>query len=62
MPDTRKPRSLRGDAMDGSVDPGKRLYDMYEAGPAGAGVPQAFLDLLVKLEAERDELEKKQDG
>jgi hypothetical protein len=48
--------------MDGSGDPGKRLYEMYEAGPAGAGVPQAFLDLLVKLEAERAELEKKQDG
>jgi hypothetical protein len=49
--------------MDGSADLGKRLYDMYEAGPAGAEpVPEAFLDLLAKLEAERAELEKKQDG
>jgi hypothetical protein len=49
--------------MDNSVDLGKRLYEMYEAGPVGTEpVPEAFPDLLAKLEAQRAELEKKQDG
>jgi hypothetical protein len=48
--------------MDDPADLGKRLREMYEAGPVGAGVPEAFVDLLVKLEAKQAELEKKQDG
>jgi hypothetical protein len=61
MPNSPKRRLLRSDAMVDSADLGKLLYDTYEGGP-GRPVPEAFLDLLAKPDAERAELEKKQDG
>ncbi len=39
MPNSRKRRSRRNDGWTRSGDAAKRLYEMYEAGPAGAGVP-----------------------
>ena len=62
MPNSPKRRLLRSEAIGEPADLGNRLREMYEAGPVGAGVPEAFVDLLVKLEAEQAELEKKQDG
>jgi len=59
MPNSPKRRLLRSDAVADAADIGKTLCDMYEAGPIGAGVPEAFVDLLAKLEAEQAEQEKK---